>query len=122
MWWKKYLSIPFQFGKMSFTSCDCGGLVLLVFKEELKKDIPLLFTAGAKDKHKEFNKYINFFEEIKKEDVQEYDVFVQYGDNWHIGLVVNKNLVLESTIDRGVLLRNIKVLNLEHTKYYRLKK
>ncbi len=43
-WSDKYLNIPFVRGGRDYAGCDCGGLVLLVYRDELGL-FPTDFTA-----------------------------------------------------------------------------
>ena len=37
---RKYLRIPFKSGCRGFDGCDCGGLVWLIYKNELNIELP----------------------------------------------------------------------------------
>jgi cell wall-associated NlpC family hydrolase len=49
-WWNNYFDVPFASKGRTRAGCDCYGLVRLVYKEQLSKDLPeLLDYLSAND-------------------------------------------------------------------------
>jgi cell wall-associated NlpC family hydrolase len=50
---RKYMRIPFKTKGHSFSGCDCGGLVWLIYKEELGIELPKWFEMyeGTRIEH-----------------------------------------------------------------------
>jgi len=127
MWYEKYLSVPFECNKFDMTSCDCGGLVLLVLSQEGIIDLPRLDTCvkfTAKEKHAAFTKYYRYFKQVERKDIQPFDVFLQIIDEsvFHVGIVVDKEKILQATMDKGVRLEKLNTVLIHETSFYRIKK
>lgn len=126
IWYEKYLGIPFAHNHFSFDACDCGGLVLLVYKNEHIADLPRLNNCvkfNNKEKHKAIFDYVDYFEQVEKYRIQEFDVFIQLVSNniIHCGLIVDSEQVLHAIQDGSVKLENNRRVFNNSTQFYRLK-
>lgn len=126
-WYTKYLSIPFECNKFDMHSCDCGGLVLLVLSQEKIIDLPRLDTCvkfTAKEKHTAISEYSKYLTEVERENIQAFDVFLQMIDEsvFHVGIVIDKNKILQTTIDKGVTITPLNNILMTETTFYRVKK
>lgn len=123
-WHEKYLSIPFECNKFDFTSCDCGGLVLLVLEQERGIILPRIDSCvkfTAKQKHEAICAYNKYIVSIDKKDIEPFDVFTQISADhvYHCGIFIDRDRILHSTIDRGVRIEPSKLL-MSNAKYYRV--
>lgn len=104
---QKYLRIPYKLHGSSFDGCDCGGLLRLVFREELRIFLPD-WTNQYNSTHREGFKDIadiigshtstmgDFPLRVDLEDAQPFDgVALRMGPlTVHVGVVVRKGKML----------------------------
>lgn len=127
MWYEKYLSIPFECNCFDSISCDCGGLILLILRQEKIADLPRFDSCvkfTAKEKHTAITQYYKYFKRVERKDIQPFDVFLQIIDAsvFHAGIIVDKEKILQSTMDKGVRLEKLRTILMHETSFYRVKK
>lgn len=123
-WWEKYIGIPFVHNACGFEGCDCGGLVLLVLREELGSSVGMDVTAPKftrEQKNAALYHYLKFFDKV--DEPQEFDVFMLHNSgSWnHCGLFLPDGRIIHSC--EGDQIRvEVNRLNKTHLQgYYRLK-
>lgn len=100
MWSNKYISIPFADHGRSREGCDCWGLARVIYKEELGIDLPTLTdyenTRDSKAIAKLYDEEHLKWEEIPPGKEKEFDVvvFKIMGLPTHIGVVINKGMII----------------------------
>ena len=103
---RKYMRIPFKSQGHPFSGCDCGGLVWLVYKNELGITLPDWFEMynGTQIEHSlETSETVSTMlgkhaVEIDFKDRKPFDIvaFKVCGATTHVGLVVNKRFFLHT--------------------------
>lgn len=103
---RKYMRIPFKSQGHSFSGCDCGGLVWLVYKEELGIELPKWFDmySGTRIEHSlELTETVSTMlgshgVEVDIKDRKPFDViaFKICNSPTHVGIVVNKKYFLHT--------------------------
>lgn len=103
---RKYMRIPFKSQGHSFEGCDCGGLVWLVYKEELGIELPKWFDmySGTRIEHSlELTETVStmlgsYCVEVDIKDRKPFDViaFKICNSPIHVGIVVNKKYFLHT--------------------------
>lgn len=107
-WHEKYLGIPFKIGGRSFDGCDCAGLVILVYNNELNKIVKDVSEAYSREQfqHRDgrvlLSKFIDectsqWFE-VAMHDIKQFDmVRYAYGSaECHCGIYCGNGYVLHS--------------------------
>ena len=124
-WWTKYLGIPFKHGGSDFSGVDCGGLVLLVMREE--KGVNIMHEAQnmpftAKNKHCAISYHIGqYFEQVN--EPKEMDVFIllRRGAWNHAGLLLPDNKFIHACEGDQVRVEQRQFSKTELQGFYRLK-
>lgn len=106
-WMLKYLRIPYKTHGSSFDGCDCGGLLRLVYKEELGIILPDWEKRYISTHRESFKALDSIFDEqtstigdfplkVSLDDVRPFDaVCIRIGtDRVHTGVVVRKGKML----------------------------
>ena len=103
---RKYLRIPFKSGCRGFDGCDCGGLVWLIFKNELNIELPdwtELYSGTRIENSLELAETVSTVlgenaTEVEFEDRQPYDVisFRIGSEPIHVGLVLDKKYFMHT--------------------------
>jgi cell wall-associated NlpC family hydrolase len=106
-WMQKYLRIPYKTRGHDFTGCDCGGLLRLVYKEELNIDLPDWEERYISTHRESFSALDTIFDEqtstigdfpmqVPLDEVQPFDalVFRMGKFNVHTGVVIRKGKFL----------------------------
>ena len=107
----KYALIPYRWGGYTFKSCDCYGIIILYFQEELA--IGLLnykYQNMIHDEVIDSNMFIenvyNEFTKVEYKDIQLHDILLFQCDGQsqpgHIGVMVDKYKFLHTTKKHGV--------------------
>lgn len=102
---RKYLRIPFKGDGRDFNGCDCGGIICLIYKEELGVILPNwaeLYKNSHVESFTELTEIMGgmldrlFAEVPKGAMIQPYDVIVFNiaGSPIHVGLAVNNNVFM----------------------------
>lgn len=112
MWWQKYIGIPFVNRGRGLHGIDCGGLVLLVYKNELNKAVAEFDQSYIAWRIREAGQGINYVRErsFKRVDGPEpfaVAAFARNGLPYHVGICVDSERVLHAK-------------NHEHVKVQRL--
>lgn len=124
---QKYLGIPYQLHGRDFSGCDCWGLVIIFYKEEL--GITLLDLENKNfcaDWYKKDNFFVeNYYKQWREvEHPQNYDIcfFKNYeGHVNHCGLILPNNIVMQTTQKHGVTFLPLHRLKSKIVGFYRLK-
>jgi len=102
MWTDNYIGIPFVPNGRSRNGLDCWGLVQLVYKEQLKIDLPgyeNIFNQDSIENLRVVSEVMNKEKEkwIKVDKPEEFDVLLIRVRNRvvsHVGIYLNKNKML----------------------------
>ena len=83
-WYEKYIGIPFEDRGNTMGSCDCYGIVRLVYNQELSINIPS-FDSSCYDTKRIFSDYLKQIAEHWDlvEEYQEFDVVAMAYDPEH---------------------------------------
>lgn len=97
----KYLRIPFKEHRRDFSGCDCGGLVWLVYKEELGIELPDWregYTSTQIEHGAELESTLSTMlgengHEVDLQNMQPFDViaFRINGLPMHVGIAINNH-------------------------------
>lgn len=105
-WTHKYVGLPFKDKGRDFTGVDCWGLVRLIYKEELKIELPTYGEISATDLSAVAamvggNYDVEPWQDVRYEDARPFDVVVMrfYGQKriGHVGIVVDAGRTLLHT-------------------------
>lgn len=101
---RKYIRIPFKSHGRDFSGCDCGGLVWLVYKNELGIELPDwrdMYSGTRIENSFELEETISTVlgengVEVDLKDAKPFDVvsFRIRNASMHVGLIINKHLFL----------------------------
>lgn len=101
---RKYIRIPFKSHGRDFSGCDCGGLVWLVYKNELGIELPDwrdMYSGTRIENSFELEETISTVlgengVEVALKDAKPFDVvsFRIRNASMHVGLIINKHLFL----------------------------
>ena len=122
-WYEKYIGIPFECNKADMISCDCIGVLFLVTRNELKIDEPRLdcldWTARKKSDY--LRVYKEYLTEIPREEIKEFDIFIQKQKGvYHVGVVIDKTKILQATLHRGINVAPVEQILNVPTNFYRI--
>jgi cell wall-associated NlpC family hydrolase len=90
----KWIGIPYKKGGRDFNGCDCFGLFLLWYKENLNIILPDFTDAGIIEVAK-------YFVKIPIEQTNINDVILFEDNEKHIGIAINNTQFLHNTSNRG---------------------
>lgn len=101
---RKYIRIPFKSHGRDFSGCDCGGLVWLVYKNELGIELPDwrdMYSGTRIENSLELEETVSTVlgengVEVDLKDAKPFDVvsFRIRNASMHVGLIINKHLFL----------------------------
>ena len=99
---RKYIRIPFKTKGRDFSGCDCGGLVWLVYKNELGIELPDwrdMYSGTRIENSLELEETVSTVlgenaVEVDLKDAEPFDVvsFRIKDSSMHVGLVINKHI------------------------------
>ena len=112
---RKYFRIPFKTHGRDFSGCDCGGLVWLVYKNELGIELPdwrEMYSGTRMENSLELSETVSTMlgengVEVQPEDIRPFDVlsFRIGNDPIHVGVAVNKRFFLHTMEGRTVVVQ-----------------
>lgn len=101
---RKYIRTPFKTKGRDFSGCDCGGLVWLVYKNELDIELPDwrdMYSGTRIENSLELEETVSTVlgenaVEVDLKDAKPFDVvsFRIRNSSMHVGLIINKHLFL----------------------------
>ncbi len=114
-WWEKYIGIPFESRGRTADACDCYGLLMLVYKDQLDVDLPSLLLYDSTIQRKTMSNMMKTqpmligFESVAVDEVAPLDVLVirQVGFDCHIGIVLDAKRILHTEAGKGVVVEDI---------------
>jgi len=101
MWFDNYIGIPFLADGNDQKGCDCWGLAVLIYKEQLNIDLPVfagMFVDGSLASLIRVTKHIRKIKKtwLKVNEPASYDIILLRTGNmiYHVGLVIDKKRML----------------------------
>ena len=101
MWFNNYIGIPFLADGNDWKGCDCWGLAVLIYKEQLNIDLPVfagMFVDGSLASLIRVTKHIRKIKKtwLKVNEPAPYDIILLRTGNmiYHVGLVIDKKRML----------------------------
>lgn len=110
MWHNRYVRIPFSDKGRTFKSCDCWGLVRLIYKFELDIDLPDYSECYSNTKDGEaIMAHILSVKDKHWQDVpepKEFDLIIlKYkGFPWHVGVVITPKKMIHCGYGAGTVI------------------
>lgn len=124
----KYVGIPFENRGCSFNGCDCYGLIVLIYKNELGIEIPSFQIDHTKTKTvlEEYKKQVigNW---VKVDEPELYDGIAMAEDPMHpslvqhFGMYIGGGKIIHSTSKTGVIIDSIENIKASIKGIYRWK-
>jgi cell wall-associated NlpC family hydrolase len=98
-WMEKYVGLPFKDFGRDFRGVDCWGLVRLVLARECGIIVPSYGEISATDLIRvtstiKTNANIEPWREVKRNELQAYDVALMRGRPMHVGIMTTAKLML----------------------------
>ncbi len=126
---QKYLQIPYRFNGRNFDGCDCYGLIILRFKNELGIDLLDYKHGYSKPDQFSDSNYLlenifNEFEKVEPEKAEKHDVILIRHESEnadHIGMLTSKKMFMHSLTDHGVVQSKISIWRRKIVGFYRHK-
>ena len=115
IWTEQYLSIPFEDHGRDMSGCDCYGLLRIVYLREFGIHLPILLDGYDSTEDRKVvenllsnNAMVIGFQQVELKEAQPFDVLIirQAGVNCHLGIVVQKGLVLHTEQNKGVVVED----------------
>lgn len=125
---KTLIKIPYKLHGRDYSGVDCWGLIILIYKEFLKKElIDLDKLDFGEDWYKEKNLFIENYHQqwIKVDDPQKFDiVFFRNCDDVvnHCGLFLGEDIFVQATRKHGVTFSHLNKFKNKIYGFFRLKK
>ena len=101
MWFNNYIGIPFLADGNDREGCDCWGLAVLIYKEQLNIDLPVfagMFVDGSLASLIRVTKHIRKIKKtwLKVNEPAPYDIILLRTGNmiYHVGVVIDKKQML----------------------------
>lgn len=113
---EKYSRIPWKDRGRDFRGCDCYGLVRLILREELGKEIPDFFYPTASDSKNadliDLNKKTIEAQEVRVPQEGDIVLMKKNGIPNHMGVYISGGFVLHSDKRMGVCCERVGTWNL----------
>src|SRR5262249_47803278 len=97
-WAEQYIGLPFKDFGRDFNGVDCWGLVRLVLKRECDIEVPSYGEISARDlivsKTIKQESSSEPWSEVRRNDVQAFDVALLRGRPMHVGIMISPELLL----------------------------
>lgn len=113
-WYGKYVGIPFESKGRSKKGADCYGLVRIVLEENFNMKLPLLTGYSDALNGEETSEYISentpllSGEELDDPEIGCVVVLsTSQGLSGHVGVIVDKNMILHTTKQNGAVIERI---------------
>ena len=130
-WVKKYIGIPFLSNGRNKTSCDCYGLLYLVYKNEFDTELPRLLSdyknaCNVKETKEIFkiNKPLIAGEKLDTPEIGDVVLLNYRGLPSHIGIYAGDGFILHTTEKSGSVLQKLDSTEIKGRVegYYRVNK
>lgn len=103
-WVNNYVGIPYSELGRSHESCDCYGLIVLIYKEIFNIKLPSLLDKYSKvDKNivNIYNEERDKWKEVNQPKIGDIAYFKICGHNMHVGIYLTNKLFLHNISKKG---------------------